>query len=338
MHLLKRFYFFQAISCTTFAFVAFDRDRKFTLGSPSLHAHTEGNEKTERRDVLKTIGATCAIVIGVSSTSVDKASGYQKAFPTELDQSGADIESIRREYISNKKRELDQKKSFKNFVNGFGEGESPVQQKSDTNKNTLTSIVWGGALWLLSGSRQNALVNPTANLLYDAEEEQWLKDRNEGLFAPLPTDFQIILGAIFLTFGFLVDRIVLFVTEGDANVCLQLAGVAAINGAFFELGRVASGEKDKSREESEREITLTEEFSQFAADRLEAGGNCHRSEVVRAFRRYNPKYRTDNSDFPLTDLEIEQLLRKWNRCMGNDEMSSAGFFSGIQLNKTSEVF
>ena len=136
----------------------------------------------------------------------------------------------------------------------------------------------------------------------------------------------------------MVDRIVLFVTEGDANVCLQLAGVAAINGAFFELGRVASGEKDKSREESEREITLTEEFSQFAADRLEAGGNCHRSEVVRAFRRYNPKYRTDNSDFPLTDLEIEQLLRKWNRRMGNDEMSSAGFFSGIQLNKTSEVF
>jgi len=174
MHLLKRLYFFQAITCTTFAFVTFDRNRKFPLGSPSLYAHTEGNEKTERRDVLKTIGATCAIVIGVSSTSVDKASGYQKAFPTELDQSGADIESIRREYISNKKRELDQKKSFKNFVNGFGEDESPVQQKSDTNKNTLTSIVWGGALWLLSGSRQNALVNPTVRFQNHISEFSFL--------------------------------------------------------------------------------------------------------------------------------------------------------------------
>ena len=131
--------------------------------------------------------------------------------------------------------------------------------------------------------------------------------------------------------GFIVDRILLFAVEGDSAICLQLAGVAAINGAFFELGRIASGEKDKSREESDREALLEEEFNEFAANRIIAGGNCHRNEVVVAFRRYFSKYRTDNESYPLTDLEIERLLKNWNRRVGNEEMSSAGFFSGIQI-------
>ena len=177
-----------------------------------------------------------------------------------------------------------------------------------------------------------------ANALFDSEEEQWLQDRNDGLFAPLPKDFQIILGATFLLLGFAADRIILYLAEGDSSVCLQLAGVAVINGALLELGRLATGEKSISREESEREQMLEQEFNDFAENCIIPGGNCHRSDVIRSFRRYNPKYRTDNEMYPLSDLELEQLLRKWNRRLGNDEMSSAGFFSGIQVADKADAF
>jgi hypothetical protein len=47
---------------------------------------------------------------------------------------------------------------------------------------------------------------------------------------------------------------------------------------------------------------------------------------------------SDNDEYPLADIEIERMLRSWNRKMGNQEMSSAGFFSGIQINDQADVF
>lgn len=46
----------------------------------------------------------------------------------------------------------------------------------------------------------------------------------------------------------------------------------------------------------------------------------------------------DDSEYPLNDLEIERLLRSWCRRKGNAEMSSAGFFTGIQINEQADVF
>lgn len=50
-------------------------------------------------------------------------------------------------------------------------------------------------------------------------------------------------------------------------------------------------------------------------------------------RRYNPKYRVaDNEQYPLADIEIERILKAWNREFGSgSEMTSAGFVSGISV-------
>jgi len=133
--------------------------------------------------------------------------------------------------------------------------------------------------------------------------------------------------------------------ERDVDANLQLAGVTLISGGALELGRIASGEKKETREESDRSTRLEEEFATFASDRLKPGGNCHRSEVVRAFRRYYAKYRRadiDDQEYAISDVEIERLLRNWSSSSsstgGAVERSAAGFYSGVQINKDADVF
>ena len=185
--------------------------------------------------------------------------------------------------------------------------------------DVIRSVSWGAALWLLSGSRSNPLVLPLGNLLYDETKKKgdWLKDRNEGLFTPLLAAFSLLIRAIFLLLGVITDRALLYVAEGESTAVLQLAGVSLIAGASRELGRVASGEKPQTRDDSERDETWTNEFEEFAERRLiiNQGGSCHRSEVTAAFRRYFAKYRVENEEYPLGDLEIERLLRSWNKKM-----------------------
>jgi hypothetical protein len=121
---------------------------------------------------------------------------------------------------------------------------------------------------------------------------------------------------------------------------LQLAAVCLIGGATLELGRVASGEKMLTRVESDRDDLLRKEFQDFADSRLQLGGTCHRLDVVRAFRRYYGKYRTsDNPEFPLSDVEIEQLLRNWSLEQGPAiERSSSGFYAGVRINPDADAF
>ena len=176
--------------------------------------------------------------------------------------------------------------------------------------------------------------------MYDEGKEDWLSDRNEGYFGELPVSFMAILSAVFVFLGVVLDRAVYFLADGDAEVSLQLAGVSLIGGAVWEVGRLAAKEKAPTREEYERDVVLYQEFEEFANKRLIVGrGSCHRSDVISAFRRYNPKYRVaDNEQFPLVDIEIERILRVWNREFGSkSEMSSAGFFSGITVDGGADV-
>lgn len=201
--------------------------------------------------------------------------------------------------------------------------------------------MWGLALWLVSGSRSNPLVTPVANVLYDESQEEWLQDRNAGYFGDLPVSLMIILSALFVCLGVLLDRVVYFLAEGDAAVSLQLAGVSVIGGAVWEVGRLAAKEKAPTRVEYERDVLLYQEFDEFASKRLIVGkGSCHRSDVISAFRRYNPKYRrADSEEYPLADIEIERILRQWNRQFGSrSEMSSAGFFSGLMVDGAADAF
>ena len=202
----------------------------------------------------------------------------------------------------------------------------------------VDSLLWGAALWLLSGSRSNPIATPLANFIYKVDEEEWLRDRNDGLFANLPWEFLIILALVFAGLGWGTDAVIVTLAEGDRTISLQLAGVCIIGGCSLELGRIASGEKKQTRQESDRLGQLEQEFSLFADQRLKSGGNCHRSEVVAAFRRFYAKYRRpDSEEYPLTDLEVENLMRKYCRARGA-KMSKAGFYIGIQINQDADAF
>jgi hypothetical protein len=207
--------------------------------------------------------------------------------------------------------------------------------------------LWTLALWFISGSRSNPIVTPLANALYDktAIENQWLRDCNDGYFADYPPQLTIVLSTLFLLFGILADRSIYFLSDGEADIPVQLGGVAAITGAVWEVRRLAAGEKGCTKQESERDSLLKREFEEFADRRLIVSMNrstgttlsVHRSEVVKAFRRYNPKYRVENEEYSLSDIEIERLVRRWARQRGI-EMSGAGFFGGVGIDSSADAF
>lgn len=251
------------------------------------------------------------------------ANAYDKLYPIELTSKDANIDvDSRARRVNRIILEQNQRRSmFDSDLTQYG-----------------NSLLWGIALWLLSGSRSNPIATPLANLIYKVEQEEWLQDRNEGLFASLPWEFLIILSAVFGLLGYGMDTLVTNLAEGERDISLQLVGVTIIGGCSLELGRIASGQKKQTREQSERNNQLVKEFELFAEQRLRPGGNCHRSEVVSAFRRFYAKYRqNDSEEYPLTDIEIEQLLRTYCRAIGK-KMSQAGFYQGIQINQDADVF
>lgn len=208
------------------------------------------------------------------------------------------------------------------------------ERKAALRVKPLSAAVWASALWFLSGSRSNPVLTPLANVFYDPDEEEWLRDRNDGLFANVPVILYAVMLVIFFAAGAVTDSLAQW-TAGPA-VSLPLAGVSLVTGAALELGRVASGDKGATREELETAERLEQEFAEFVQARLLPGGNCHRQEIVKAFRRYYAKYRNEEG---LTDLEIERLIRSWSRTQnGNIKMSSSGFYSGVRINTEADVF
>ena len=235
-----------------------------------------------RRAMINTLVSTF-VGVSVVTQNVGPARAYEKTFPSNLDfengDTSKDIAALREAKIAQQKA-----RNMKSALWG--------------PKDALTSVTWGGALWLLLGSRSNPLVTPLANILYNQNEEQWLKDRNEGLFASVPPLLFAVLAVVFSALGIIMDRGILLATQNDANVSLQLAGVTLISGATLELGRVFSGEKRQTRQDFDRDSQLETEFTEFAEKRLMPGGNCHRSEVVKAFRRYYGKVSRNHDDKP----------------------------------------
>ena len=287
-------------------------------------------EPQDRRKALSAV-AVLALGLAAQSTSVN---AFDWTFPTELTETDEKQATIVMGTRSSPQQRADAATST-----------MKTRQKNMVNFNMeddlLPSLVWGGALWFLAGSRSNPLATPIANILYDPEKEQWLKDRNAGLFASPPLPFLLLLGFIFICLGFVTQFTLLQLGEGDSSLSAQLAGVTLIGAGALELGRIASMEKGLTRDEFDRDIQLQQEFEEFASKRLQLGGNCHRRDVVSSFRRFYAKYRqVDSEQYPLTDLEIEQLLRWWNGTAnrGQAKMTSKGFYYGIQINLKADVF
>ncbi|CAJ1944405.1 unnamed protein product [Cylindrotheca closterium] len=303
---------------------------QLSLQKPSGNDEQEDNmlnNPIERRQALRTA------LLSASILTPTVARAFDRSFPDELTESDKSVSVVSIGGRSNAQQRATaakekEKAMKKNLINPF------------SVDDLLPSLVWSGALWFLSGSRSNPLTTPLGNLLYNEEEAQWLKDRNAGLFAAPPFEFLVLLGLVFVVLGFATQFALLQLAEGDSVVCFQLAGVALIWGGFFEIGRLASGEKRATREEFDRRLELKDEFDEFAKARILTSGNCHRSDVIAAFRRYNAKYRDpESTEYPLTDLEINKLLRMWNELenSGKAEMTSSGFWYGIEINKDADI-
>jgi hypothetical protein len=251
---------------------------------------------------MLTTVASALIVASTLQQDSRSAAAYEKTFPVDLDfengDTSRDLAALREARIARQKATA---KKDMDYVSA-----DPLTFRGP--KDLLTCTVWGGALWFLSGSRSNPLVTPLANSLYNKEEEQWLQDRNEGLFASVPPFLFFVLSAVFFFFGVVMDRILLLATEGDANVSLQLAGVSLIAGGALELGRIFSGEKGQTRQDFDRDAQLEREFAEFAEKRLMPGGNCHRSEVVKAFRRYYAKVRCEFTIMRAVEAAVPFLI------------------------------
>jgi hypothetical protein len=290
----------------------------------TINSQTSRKTKRDRRQVLRIVPA---LIASYFSQPTPRASGFNREYPVEL-RAPSNVDDIRNADNSRLRMisEIRQQKVKR--------ASNPLIAQTPF----LPAVVWGAAIWFLSGSRSNPIATPLANVIYDSKQESWLQDRNDGLFADLPWEYFIILAVVFAALGFGTDQLVTSIAEGEKIISLQLAGVCLIGGCSLELGRIASGGKKQTREESDRSVQLETEFDAFAAARLQPGGNCHRSEVVQAFRRYYSKYRqADSPEYPLSDLEIEQLLRTYCRSKGLD-MSPAGFYSGLQINSSADVF
>jgi len=287
----------------------------------------------DRKQALRS--AAAAVMASGMVLSARPAGAFDRSFPTEL--ADDDSDSNTGVLIGSRSTAAQRRQKAVATKQKLDQNLASFSPKTDA----LPSLVWGLAIFFATGSRNTPLATPLANLIYSEESEPWLRDRNAGLFGPLPLPFLGLLGAVFLVLGTVTQYTLLQLSGGDSGVCGQLAGVALINGGFFEIGRIASGEKKMTKEENDRAVMLDEEFDDFARKRLQSGGNCHRSDIVRSFRRFNPKYRNENEQYPLTDREIERLLREWNETKnpyGKAEMRSSGFYYGIQINKEADVF
>jgi hypothetical protein len=300
-----------------------------TASSLFLSKHEQGDERilenaatvenSDRRSLFRKAAVLSAALL-LGNPVAPAHAAYGREYPIELQSTDAGASQGRRERKVNRIREQQQK-----------------EQQDAVEVKPQSAAVWASALWFLSGSRSTPVATPLANALYDPSEEQWLKDRNDGLFAELPLALMAALTVVFFAAGAVMDTVVQAVVEPSTS--LPLACVSLVFGGAFELGRIASGDKGLTRQESDRATLLETEFEEFAQARLRSGGTCHRQEVVRAFRRYFAKYRQESSEDEnsMTDLEIERLIRAWSQAQLGVEMSPSGFFKGIQINTNADL-
>ena len=184
----------------------------------------------DRKQALRSVASALAAGMALSA---QPAGAFDRSFPTELaDDDSASTTGT----LIGKRSTVAQRR----------EAAVATKQKLDQNlasfsprTDALPSLTWGLAIFFASGSRSNPLATPLANLIYSEETEPWLRDRNAGLFGPLPLPFLGLLGVVFLVLGTVVQYTLLQLSGGDSGVCGQLAGVALINGGFFEIGRIA---------------------------------------------------------------------------------------------------
>jgi len=191
------------------------------------------------------------------------------------------------------------------------------------------------------GYRTEAAVG---RLLSLDEAPTWLDDRQAGLASPAPALVRAVVFALFVGGGYVLERFLSAV--GSDNAVFYLGASTTLWGGLYEA---ALRPKLPSREERDLATTREAEFVAFAALRLgaQSGGTCHETDIVRAFRRYYPKYRVDRG---ITDAEISDLMRRWasverTRLLPGGALSTetvsartaAGYYKGITVKEEPDV-
>ena len=77
--------------------------------------------------------------------------------------------------------------------------------------------------------------------------------------------------------------------------------------------------------------------ARFADERLQPKGNCHESEIFKAFRQSNARYRQEEA---LSDANLRQFLRNWAKqyVYPTAERTSSGYFKRISLKERESIF
>lgn len=163
-------------------------------------------------------------------------------------------------------------------------------------------------------------------------DAQWVKDRDEDLAASAPLAVRLPVLLLCIAGGLLLDRLLVVALE-DTTFVISVGICACIGGGLLEVIR----EPRPTREERDLKLQLEAEFLAFSASRLEVGGRCHETEIVRAFRKFYPRYRSRDmgrtaDGVSLSDDRISDALSVWNRQMGRPgERTSSGYWKGISL-------
>ena len=195
-------------------------------------------QQQSRKQALRSMAAVVLAGAASSAIAPSPSQAFDRSFPIELtdvDKSNYDDKNTgvligKRSNVQQRKQKAEEsKKQLDQNLESF-----------TIKKDLLPSLTWGLAIFFGSGSRSNPLATPLANLMYDETQEKWLRERNLGLFSAPPIEFLVLQGFIFLLLGTVLEYSLLQLSGGDSVVVGQLAGVALINGGFFEIGRIAS--------------------------------------------------------------------------------------------------
>ena len=170
---------------------------------------------------------------------------------------------------------------------------------------------------------------------------EWLEDRAGGYASEAPLPVRVATGALFAAAGFALERVLTAASSEQA--AFYLGASTTLWGSLYEVARP----KLASRAEREQREVREADFIAFAEARLEAGGSCHETEIVKAFRRYYPKYRVNRG---ITDKEVYDLMRRWMSVPRTQLLpggaisteivsarSPAGYYSGLSVAKEPDV-
>ncbi|PSC69498.1 hypothetical protein C2E20_7018 [Micractinium conductrix] len=108
---------------------------------------------------------------------------------------------------------------------------------------------------------------------------------------------------------------------GDATWSVSTGLGACMFAGMYEVGRP----RRLSVEEAQTLKGQWQDFKRFADARLQRGGRCHESEILRALGRELPRYRAERQ---LDSNTLRDLVRNWHR---DADRTSNGYYKGISL-------